>query len=292
MARSGDRPGRPSALPGGLQAEERSAGRNRRRLRRLGAGAGSPRHGRQVRAGLDRKASRSAMAEVAIDDRCATVNPFQGVRLRAGDPRVVKPGRETRIWKMREFAAAAGSRNEPMIRMLPDCGMRVGEMLALRRALQDLKIGIFRIKGTAWNGAMIETSREKNHDREGPIPPGTLGLLRAMPARIDVEWLFSTPGTAHTHRPRIDWPSHEELQAALKTTSYRALGRSSACQTTRSATGSGPTSPAASPATDRAGTAASSGATTTGCGTCGTPPSSAPVSAPRRRSSGRVGRRT
>ena len=27
----------------------------------------------------------SAMAEDAIDDRCATVNPFKGVRLRAGD---------------------------------------------------------------------------------------------------------------------------------------------------------------------------------------------------------------
>ena len=97
----------------------------------------------------------SAMVEDAIDDRCATVNPFKGVRVRAGDPRVTKPARETRIWslvEMHEFAAGAGSRNEPMIRMLSDCGMRVGEMLALRRALQDLKTGIFRVRGTPGTG--------------------------------------------------------------------------------------------------------------------------------------------
>jgi integrase len=170
----------------------------------------------------------SAMVEDAIDDSCATVNPFKAVRVRAADPRVTKPARETRIWsldEMHEFAAAAGSRNEPMIRMLSDCGMRVGEMLALRRALQDLKTGIFRVKGSAWNGALIETSREKNHDREGPIPPGMLILLRAIPTRIDVEWLFPTPGSAHTRRPRIDWPSHEELRAALERSSYKALSR-------------------------------------------------------------------
>jgi integrase len=169
----------------------------------------------------------SAMAEDAIDDRCATGNPFKGVRLRGGDPRVTKPARETHIWtlvEMHEFAAA-GPRNEPMIRMLSDCGMRVGEMLALRRALQDLKTGIFHVRGTAWNGDVMESSREKNHDREGPIPPSMLTLLRAMPIRIDVEWLFPTPGSAHTRRPRIDWPSHEELRAELETMSYKALGR-------------------------------------------------------------------
>jgi integrase len=170
----------------------------------------------------------SAMTEDAIDDRCAKVNPFKGVRLRGSDPRVSKPPRETRIWtmdQMHQFASAAGSRGEPMIRMLSDCGMRVGEMLALRRALQDLRDGVFRVKGTAWNGAVIEASREKNHDREGPIPPSTLALLRAMPTRIDIEWLFSTPGSASTRRPRIDWPPYEELQAQLQSTSYTALSR-------------------------------------------------------------------
>ena len=86
------------------------------------------------------------MADDAIDDRCATVNPFKGVRISAGDPRVTKPACVTRIWtmaEMHEFASAAGSRNEPMLRMLSDCGLRIGEMLALRRSLQDLKMGVF-----------------------------------------------------------------------------------------------------------------------------------------------------
>jgi hypothetical protein len=80
---------------------------------------------------------------------------------------------------------------------------------------------------TKWNDSdpVIETSREKNHDREGPIPPSTLTLLRAMPIRIEVEWLFSTPGSARTRRARIDWPSYEDLQAALDEMSYKALGR-------------------------------------------------------------------
>jgi hypothetical protein len=75
----------------------------------------------------------------------------------------------------------------------------VREMLALR----DLKAGVFRVNGTAWNGVVLESSREKNHDREGPIPPRMLARLRAMPTRIDVEWLFWTPGSAATRRPRI-----------------------------------------------------------------------------------------
>ena len=45
----------------------------------------------------------------------------------------------------------------------------------------------------------------------------------AKPIRIDVEWLFPTPGSAHTRRPRIEWPSHEELQSELETMSYKAL---------------------------------------------------------------------
>ena len=37
----------------------------------------------------------SATAEDAIDDRSATANPFNGVRMRAGDPLVSKPARRS-----------------------------------------------------------------------------------------------------------------------------------------------------------------------------------------------------
>jgi integrase len=39
----------------------------------------------------------------------------------------------------------------------------------------------------------VESSAEKEHDREIPLPPSTLAIIRAMPARIDCEWLFPTP---------------------------------------------------------------------------------------------------
>ena len=78
--------------------------------------------------------------------------------------------------------------------MLADCGLRIGEMLGLRRELQDLEAGIFTVKGTAWNGRLVESSETKKHDRQGPIPPTCLAMLRSMPIRIDSEWLFPTPG--------------------------------------------------------------------------------------------------
>ena len=137
----------------------------------------------------------SAMAEDAITDELAGVNPFKGVRVREQDPRAVKQAREPRVWsweQMHAVAAEAG-RYEPMIRMLADCGLRIGELFALERAAVDLKAGEFAVTGSAWNGRVVGSSREKRHDRVGPIPPGCVALLRAMPARIDSPWLFPTP---------------------------------------------------------------------------------------------------
>lgn len=139
----------------------------------------------------------SAMAEDAITDEITGSNPFKGVRLRDSDRRATKQPRELRIWtfgEMHGFAAAAGAQ-EPMIRMLADCGLRVGELFALVRELQDLKAGIFTVQASAWNGKLVASSREKRHDREGPIPPGCLALLRAVPVRIDSPWLFPTSGS-------------------------------------------------------------------------------------------------
>lgn len=168
----------------------------------------------------------SAMGEDAIDDDVAIGNPFKGAKLRNGDPRAaLRLPREDRVWSIEEmhhFASCAGP-YEPMVRMLADCGFRLGELLALQRPLQDLKRGTFQVKGSAHNGQVVPSSREKNHDRIGPIPPGCLSLLRAMPAHIDVPWLFPTPGNAHTRRPRIEWPSYDELAARLAESTYKAL---------------------------------------------------------------------
>jgi integrase len=138
--------------------------------------------------------SLSAMAEDAITDELCDVNPFKGVRVRGNDPRATKARKQPTVlsWEqMHAFAAAAGQ-YEPMIRMLADCGLRIGELLALARAAQDLKTGVFTVVGTAWEGEVMQDSREKRHDRDGPIAPGCLALLRAMPVRIDTPWLFPT----------------------------------------------------------------------------------------------------
>jgi integrase len=148
----------------------------------------------------------STMAEDAITDEIIGANPFKGVRVRRSDPRATKARRQPTIlsWEeMHAFAAAASRRRrdrlvrapelEPMLRMLGDCGLRIGELFALRRELQDLRAGVFRVKGSGWEGVLVEDSETKNHDRVGPIPPTTLALLRAMPTRIDTPWQFPTP---------------------------------------------------------------------------------------------------
>lgn len=49
----------------------------------------------------------------------------------------------------------------------------------------------FAVNGSSTSGA---SSNAGKHDRQGPIPPTCLAMLRSMPTRIDSEWLFPTPG--------------------------------------------------------------------------------------------------
>jgi hypothetical protein len=63
--------------------------------------------------------SLSAMAEDAITDEVADLNPFKGVRVRAGDPRAKKKTRPIRVFSFEEmhaFAKAAGP-YEAMVRV-------------------------------------------------------------------------------------------------------------------------------------------------------------------------------
>lgn len=136
----------------------------------------------------------SAMVEDAITDDCCDINPFKGVRVRASDPRATKQDRRPRVWtfeQMHAFAAKAGI-YEPMVRTLADCGLRVGELLALRREHLDLASYELRLAGSAWNGRVQASSREKHHDRIVPVPPTLVAMLTEMPKRIDTPWLFPT----------------------------------------------------------------------------------------------------
>lgn len=168
----------------------------------------------------------SVMCEDAIDDELLEVNPFRGVKFRASDPRVQKPRREPRIWtpdQMHRFAGHAGQ-YEPMIRMLADCGLRVGELLALQRDLQDLNAGVFTVKGTAHHGKLVDSNETKNHDRQGPIPPTCLALLRKMPVRIDSPWLFPSPGGGVFDHPGGELWRYENFRRRVWIPTQEAAG--------------------------------------------------------------------
>jgi integrase len=135
----------------------------------------------------------SAMTEDAIADEMCEANPWRGVRVRDDDRRAVKRPRELRVWsfdQLHALAAQAG-RYEPMVRVLADCGLRIGELFALQRS--DLEDGLLHVRGTAWEGEVTGSTREKRHDRTVPVPPGCMLVLRSAPTRIDVPWLFPTP---------------------------------------------------------------------------------------------------
>lgn len=137
----------------------------------------------------------SVMAEDAISDELAEVNPWRSVRVRDDDQRATKQSRQPRIWSwddMHRFAASAG-RYEAMVRTLADCGLRIGELFALERTSVDYDTGTLHVSGTFWEGRLLTSSREKRHDRIAPVPPTCLALLRALPPRIDSPWLFPTP---------------------------------------------------------------------------------------------------
>jgi integrase len=92
--------------------------------------------------------------------------------------------------EMHRFAAAAGP-YEAMVRVLSDCGLRLGELLGLERA--DFDGEAFHLRGAAHEGMFTEGDQPtKKHVRRVPYPPSTAQLVRALPARIDTPLLFPT----------------------------------------------------------------------------------------------------
>jgi integrase len=155
--------------------------------------------------------SLSALAEDAISDEVADVNFVKGVRVRATDPRVRKSPRPARAFsfeQMHVFAAAgrpearrshglSSHDYEPLIRCFCDTGMRLGEVLPLRRSDLDAPAGLFEIRRTAHEGQVLEGTKTDHGEavpgRLAPCPPTLLRLIQRAPARIDTELLFSTP---------------------------------------------------------------------------------------------------
>jgi integrase len=105
--------------------------------------------------------SLSAMAEDAITDEVADLNPFKGVRVRANDPRAKKKRRQIRVFsfeQMHAFAKAAG-RYEAMVRVFTDTGMRLGEVLPLRR--EDFDGETLKVRRTAHEGTILDGTKDR-----------------------------------------------------------------------------------------------------------------------------------
>jgi integrase len=140
----------------------------------------------------------SAMAEDAITDEVCDLNPFKGIRIRANDPRAKKRPRPIRVFtfeEMHRFAKAAG-RYEPMVRVFTDCGLRLGEVLPLRR--EDFDGETLQVRRTAHEGQILEgTKTDHGEPDAGRVVPVPATLAWMMEAQLQVsdedDLLFTTP---------------------------------------------------------------------------------------------------
>lgn len=141
----------------------------------------------------------SAMAEDGITDEVCDFNPFKGVRIRANDPRVKKKPRPIRVFsfeEMHRFAKAAG-RYEAIVRTFTDTGLRLGEVLPLRR--DDFDGEMLKVRRTAHEGVVLDGTKtdhgEQDAGRVVPVP-ATLGWMLEAEINltgIESELLFTTP---------------------------------------------------------------------------------------------------
>lgn len=142
----------------------------------------------------------SAMYADAIEDDEIEANPFVGMRVRASDPRVQKAPRKPTVVSFEDlhrFAAACGP-YETMVRVLSDCGLRIGEMFPLERA--DYDDGWLEVRKTAWRGRVWQGTKtdhgEAHAGRRVPVPPTLQQMLADLPRRIDTRLMFPSP-TGH-----------------------------------------------------------------------------------------------
>jgi hypothetical protein len=144
----------------------------------------------------------SAMAEDAITDEVTDLNPFKGVRIRAGDPRAKKKRRPIRVFsfeEMHRFAKAAG-RYEAMVRIFTDTGMRLGGGPAPAQGGLDGET--LRVGRTAHEGQILEGTKTDHGEQDaGRTVPAPATLAWMLEAQInlndpDNDLLFTTQPAA------------------------------------------------------------------------------------------------
>jgi integrase len=142
----------------------------------------------QLRAGLavstvkGRMATLSAMWHDALDDgRTKQACPFTRVKIRANDPRVQAPPRTPTVmsWETMHSIAAAAGPHETMVRVLSDCGLRIGELLPLRR--MDVKLGAGACDEAPRCGAVGPHLHVRRQTWENRVVDGTKTGARTVP---------------------------------------------------------------------------------------------------------------
>jgi integrase len=97
---------------------------------------------------------------------------------------------------MHRFAKAAG-RYEAMIRVFTDCGLRLGEVLPLRR--EDIDGETLQVRRTAHEGRILDgTKTDHGEPDAGRVVPVPATLAWMLEAQIEIngegcELLFTTP---------------------------------------------------------------------------------------------------
>jgi integrase len=168
--------------------------------------------GRAAAGALGVLSTLSAMWKDATKDGLVIYNPFRDATVRASDPRIVKPPRRLRLYTWEQMHAVAakapGVYGPAMVRTLSDCGLRLGEMLALERgdlrlngcADPECRVGDYphlHVVRTAYQGRVTpgtKTTRGRaGAGRAAPVGPVLADLLRALPPRLDTRLLFPAP---------------------------------------------------------------------------------------------------
>jgi len=146
--------------------------------------------------------SLSAMAEDAITDEVCDLNPFKGIRIRANDPRAKKKPRPIRVFtfeEMHRFAKAAG-RYEAMVRVFTDTGLRLGEVLPLRR--EDFDGETLQVRRTAHEGRILKgTKTDHGEPDAGRVVPVPATLARMLEGQINLNGL-----DCQLPLPNSTWP--------------------------------------------------------------------------------------
>jgi integrase len=148
--------------------------------------------------------SLSAMTEDAITDEVCDLNPFKGVRIRANDPRAQKKPRPIRVFsfeEMHRFAKAAG-RHEAMVRVFTDTGMRLGEVLPLRR--EDFDGETLQVRRTAHEGVVLDGTKTDHGEQDSGRTVPVSGHARLDARSPDQsQWPRLRPHLHDPNRPHV-----------------------------------------------------------------------------------------